>query len=222
SLFIWISPFLEKQAEIKFKNTLKPDIIFDIREKSESQIFFSIQTTHRKTLIKTLSLKFDIPGCFKDYNLDKIERAGKFNINNSFSIGGQDTTAETIHVWCENLYPNSFVRARINYTPTLPRLIPGSEHTPYEEIYMPIMDLHDYSKCVYTWIFQGEEITETKYINLKNLEFIQKDNENLLYIYQGIDYEKTVRKLYPEYENPQKHYYTEEWLEKREEERKNW
>lgn len=220
---IWLNPFFEKQAEKKLKTSLKPDVNIEIHEKSDSQVVFSIQATHKKTIIKTLSLKFNIPGVFKNFNLETLDRIGKCEIYPSFQAGNaQGTTTETVHVWCENLSLNSYIKTEIDYSPTLPRPIPGSENTPYEEIYMPVMDLHDYSKCAYTWIFQGEEITERKYINLKNLKFIQKDNANLLHHFQGIRFEEAVKKHNPNYKNPYKARFTKEWLEKLEEDRKNW
>ena len=220
---IWFTPFLERQVEEKSKNELRPDVIVEIHENGTSQVVFSIQATHKKTLIKTLSLNFHIPGVFKNFNLKTRDRVGKCDIYSSFQAGNsQGTTTETVHVWCENLSPNSFMKAEINYSPTLPRPIPGSENTPYEEIYMPVMDLHDYSKCAYTWIFQGEEITETKYINLENLKFIQEDNENLLYHFQGIRFEEEVKKHNPDYKNPHKNRFTKEWLEQLERDRKDW
>ncbi len=220
---IWLNPYLEKQAEVKLKTSLRPDVNIEINEKNDSQIILSIQATHKKTIIKTLSLKFNLPGVFNDFSLKTLDRVGKCNINSSFQAGNsQGTTTETVHVWCDNLSPNSFVRAEINYSPTLPRPIPGSENTAYEEIYMPVMDLHDYSKSAYTWLFQGEEIIETKYINLESLKFIQKDNENLLYHFQGIRFEEEVKKHNPNYENPHKKRFTKEWLKKLERDRKDW
>ena len=221
---IWLNPFFEKQVEEELKNEHRPDVTVEIRENGNSQVVISIQATIKKTLIKTLSLKFNIPGVFKTYNLTDLDRVGECNIYNYFLARvNQEIIAETIHIWCENLSPNSYMRAEINYTPTLPRLIPGSKNTPFEEIYMPLMDLHDYSKSVYTWIFRGEEIIESKYINLKDLEFIKKDNENLLYNFQGIRFEEFMRKnINPEYDNPKKYRFTKEWLEKLEEDRKDW
>lgn len=220
---IWLNPYLEKQAEVKLKTSLRPDVNIEINENTDSQIILSIQATHKKTIIKTLSLKFNIPGVFNDFTLNTLDRVGNCHIKSAFQAGNsQGTTTETVHVWCDNLSPNSFVSAEINYSPTLHRPIPGSENTAHEEIYMPVMDLHDYSKCAYTWLFQGEEITETKYINLESLKFIQKDNENLLYHFQGIRFEEVVKKHNPNYENPHKNRFTKEWLEKLERDRKDW
>lgn len=222
AISIWLNPYLEKQAEVKLKTSLRPDVNIEINETTDSQIILSIEATHKNTIIKTLSLKFNIPGVFNDFNLKTIDRVGKCNINSSFQADSQGAITETVHVWCDNLSPNSFVRAEINYSSTLPRPIPGSENTEYEEIYMPVMDLHDYSKCAYTWLFLGEEITEIKYINLESLKFIQKDNENLLYHFQGIRFEEEVKKHNPNYENPYKKRFTKEWLKKLERDRKDW
>ena len=171
----------------------------------------------------TLSFKFNIPGVFENFNIKTLDRAEKCKIHNSFSVGDyKGTLAETIHVWCGDLVPSAFIRAEINYSPTLPRLIYGSENTPYEEMFTPVMDLHDFVKCTYTWLYKGTNITETKYLSLKNLKFIQKDNENLLYHFQGIRFEEAVKKHNPNYTNPHKARFTKKWLEKLEESRRDW
>ena len=42
------------------------------------------------------------------------------------------------------------------------------------------MDLHDFSRIFYTWTFKGESQIEKKYLDLSNLKYIQKDNEELV------------------------------------------
>jgi len=220
---IWLNPFVENKANENIKNSLVPDVNIEILEKTNSQIVISIQATHKITHISTLSLKLNIPGVFKDFTIKTLDRAEKCEIHSSFLVGDyKGTLAETIHIWCKDLVPSAFIRAVINYSPTLPRPIYGSENTPYEEIFMPVMDLHDFAKCTYTWLYQGTNLTETKYINLNYLEFIQKDNENLLYHFQGIRFEEAVKKHNPEYTNPHKARFTKKWLENLEESRKDW
>ena len=222
-ILIWLNPFVEKKINENLKRRLKPNIDFEIIEQSDSELILSIQSGDSQTIIKTLSLKFNIPGVFKGFNLKKIDRIGKYNIYSSFQVGtGQDTTAEIVYVWFENIQPNSYCNISIYFSPTLPRPIPGSENTKYEKLYMPVMDLHDYSKCIYTWMFQGDETLEVLYKNLSNLSFIKKDNENLLHNFQGIEYENFVRKYNPNYNHHEKYHFTEEWLNKLEEERKDW
>ncbi len=222
-LIIWINPYLDILEEKQLKEKLKPDINITFYERKKDQIVLDIQPTHKETTISSLSLKFNIPGVFDDFNPETVDRIGKYKLHPSFSSGiNSETIAETVHIWIEKLPPTSYFRVEVDYIPTKPRPIPGSENTKYEEIYMPIMDLHDIIRCDYTWFFKGKEQRESKYINLAALNFIKEDNKNVLYNFQGIKFEEMLKKQNPNYVNPRKARFTKKWLTDLEESRKDW
>ena len=84
---IWMTPFLNKKADELLKSSLKPNVNVEIYEKGNTQIGFSIEATHKNTSIKTLSLKFDIPGLFKDYRFTIQDRVGDCTINHTPRMG---------------------------------------------------------------------------------------------------------------------------------------
>ncbi len=223
-LMVWVDPYFESLIQNQLKEKLKPDLNITFIERKNDQIVFDILPTHEETTISSLSLKFEIPGVFDKFNPETVDRIGEYKLHPSSFIAGanNDSIAETVHVWIEKLPPTSYFRAEVDYIPTKPRAIPGSENTKYEEIYMPVMDLHDIIRCDYIWFFKGKEQRESKYINLAELNYIKEDNENVLYNYQGIKFEEAVKKQNPNYVNPHKVRFTKKWLTEREESRKDW
>jgi hypothetical protein len=222
---IWIDPFLQSRAENDIKNDLKPEVEIELYENSKSQIGFSVRHINESTKIDDLSFKFDIPGTFINSEIKNIDKIENYRITSVFRSGigsPRETIVEKVHIWCSNVLPKGFLRGEINFSPTLPRPIPGSEGTPYEESYMPVMDLHDFSTYVYTWVFKGNVQEESKCMDLRGLECVKKDNENLLFNFQQLRMEKAIRKFNPSFKSEFREIYTKEWLEKMEEERRDW
>lgn len=205
---------------------LKPSVNIEIREKSNDKIVFEIQSQNTKGApIENLFLKLHLPGVFKDYTIENKDYVGSCEIHSEWisAVGmPKDITSEKIIFSCQSFMPKGFIRVTINYSPTMPRLISGTENTSYEKNYMPLMDLHDYAPCNYTWFFRGNLKEENIYISLKHLGYIKKDNSNLLKIFRREDFHDSLKQQGKDVENPFIKIYTEAWLTELEESRKDW
>lgn len=111
------------------------------------------------------------------------EKIDSYSISRSFSRAVSNVTiSETIHGQCKNILTEGYLSVDINFRPTRPLPISGREliqSKDYPTHFNPLMDLHDYSSISYTWTFKGERQTEIEYLDLSNLKYIQKDNEEI-------------------------------------------
>ncbi len=205
---------------------LKPSVNIEIYEKSNDRIVFEIQSQNTKGApIQDLFLKLHLPGVFKNYTIDNKDNVGLCEIYSEWisAIGSpKEIISEKIMFSCQSLMPKGFIRVTINYSPTMLRPISGSENTSYEKMYMPLMDLHDYAPCHYTWLHRGTLKEEKKYVSLKHLGYIKKDNSNLLKIFRQEDFYDFLKQRGKDVENPFIKKYTEAWLTELEESRKDW
>lgn len=223
-LSIWITPNINNKIIKYRKDILKPDVTFEISEISNSQLQVNISTdSNNKVRIQTLNINFDLPGSFKSYNIKKSFRVGNCNVSNTLKNGLDSIiTSEFINLYCENLNKNSFISILIDYYPTKPILLSQIDTKAPDIYYMPIMDLRDYSKCEYTWLYEGNEIVETEYIKLSDLDFIKKDNINMINARRKFEYVEKQLKLKNSTKISYKTKYTEDWLDSLEESRKDW
>jgi len=170
------------------KRRPKPRIEFSQSEEGEVIVEIECDSPDAAQ-IEDLMFKFDIPGVFIREEVD-VEKIGNCDISHSLLCGNRDgPLAETIHVACRTLFPQSFIRIRIHYESKASRVA--------------FLDLHDYSRLIFSWVNEGTSKIEKSYLSLKNLPYIIQDNKDLV---------KGMNQLYPDLES----------VEKMEWERKDW
>jgi hypothetical protein len=225
-LYIWLESPISKRIEIGEIYRIEPKITIKIHEYPEHLDIRLISKSSNSIPIEDLFFKFDIPGKFINSIIIDKNKCENCNISSSFYIiiCGNDTIAETVYIRCRTIFPQAFIHIRINYSPTIIRVIPGAENKfTKRNTHMPIMDLHDYSKCIYSWSYKGDKKITEKYIDLRYLKYIQNDNDNLiqLWIRTGF-YKRYVLPKLKEKSNKDAEYYTKIFLDSMERERKNW
>lgn len=167
------------------KNNKRPNVEIIIEELTKNKIQVYIQASDSNLVpIETLFFKFDIPGTYISSDQHYSDNIESYLFANVFKGSVNNiTTCETIFGQAKGILPNAYLTVNILFEPTT--LIPISgrellENSNYPTHYVPLMDLHDYSKIVYTWSFNGEIQIEYKYLDLTNLQYIQKDNLELV------------------------------------------
>lgn len=204
---IYHSINIKHEIEQQEKVDKKPQIDITLIELNDSIIQFTVKSFDKNLIpIDNLFFKFDIPGEYVSQTGKFKERIESYSILNSFLAGiDNETICETIHCQFNNILTEGFFRINIIYRPTQPLPIKGRDllkRKDYPTHYIPIMDLHDYSRIFYTWTFNGETQTEINYLDLSHLEYIRKDNEEMI---RQIDW-----------------FHDDESIKKMEEKRKNW
>jgi hypothetical protein len=193
-LNLFALPVLSDVRDYQAKVKLRPRVQIDIQQSLDYIAFSMAAPDSNQVTIDDLFFKFDLPGqvisTLTDHK-DKIDHCGLF-VAFSSSVAN-DTVAQTMHVHCRTMLPGAYLRVNINYRRTAERPIPGSDLLKDSTLkkqfrYVPVMDLHDYSRALYTWQFKGESVSELEYYNLRHLEYIQSDNENLLRMWRHEDF----------------------------------
>ena len=128
--------------------------------------------------VENLFIKFDLPGEFTN-----ISRTYKREVENCIIYPSplastyEGVIAQTLHIECNSLFPGGHYSTTINYKPTTSKT---SEFEEYSEENTPLMDLHDYGRYIAHWNYKDKLKSKREYLNLRNLTYIQLDNENLL------------------------------------------
>ena len=221
---LWTEPWLQKRADSHLRQMLTPGIDLTVREVGESNIVIELSAPGTNTSpIQDLFYNFDIPGEFIVAEVQTKVGVESCEISDSHlaSIGsesGMQVIAQTIHIHCRSFFPGGFVRMLTRYCPTRPRPIPGSAAAGYTNmIYMPLMDLRDYTRCLYSWLYKGSAELECKYVVLTNLAYIANDNTNLIWGMRGAGFYERVGIT-----NPDPRVYDDKWLQEYEFKRKEW
>ena len=193
AILILIEPHLKTNLIKHEKSKLRPEVKINIQETAD-EILITLESSKAYSgIIDDLFFKFDIPVIFKAVNINNRQKVGNVDIYPTFLVSvGNDTIAQTVQIICKTIFPNGFFRARIAYAPTKVRPVPGSERRGYDFKYMPLMDLHDYSRILYTWKYKDEQIAETKYFDLSFLDYIKRDNANLLKVMRNEEFWKRI------------------------------
>ncbi len=224
AIMISIEPYLKETITEHQKSKLKPEVKVDIQER-EKEIVVTLESTKpHGGIIDDLFFKFDIPGKFTSAVINNKQKMEHVQIYPTFLAGvGNDTIAQTVHIYCKTVFPHGFFRANILYTPTQVRSVPGSEKLGYKLRYMPLMDLHDFSRILYTWKYMNQSIAETDYIDLTFLDYIRQDNENFLKVWRKEYFWKRINppnldKILDSVRTK----WSDEWLSEFEQKRKDW
>ncbi len=190
-LFVWVNPILTKLSDNKLKNALRPKISIEFHENGTHQLSVNIFSEKPKgSQIRDLDFKFDVPGEFIDYKEKIKDKVGNVSVSHYplAKVGTQGTAirtiiATTVYIHCSSLMPNGNLALTIDFKPTGDLPIPGRDllkNSNYPTHYTPLMDLHDYSPITYSWTFNGNTIVEKDSVNLEDLNYIKKDNEELV------------------------------------------
>ncbi len=174
----WSKSELDKEEKIQVAN-LRPKVKIELSENSISNLRVEITSLNKNSeKIENLFLKFDLPGVYDTISNIHKERVGEYKITPNFLCGsGNQTNAETIHISIKDLYTTGYLSFSIIYKPTRTRT-QKSEF--YEMSVFPLMDLHDISRYSIFWKYKGVTQKDDYYLDLSNLEFIKKDNQQLI------------------------------------------
>jgi hypothetical protein len=224
-LLLWIEPTIQRRVEGIQRKSMKPLVDLKLREASESNIVVELLAPNTNASpIQDLFYKFDIPGEFISAEIQSKQGVERCEVSESHlaSIGKEDggweVIAQTIHIHCRSIFPGGYVRVVTKYSPTRPRPVPGSGALGYtNEITMPLMDLRDYTRCLYSWLFRGSAELECNYVVLTNLAYIANDNTNLLWFRRGAGFYERVGIT-----NSDPRVYDDKWLQEYERNRRDW
>jgi len=207
-------------------DTARPQVTLAICEQSDTQVVFAVYCpTTNSAPVQDLSFKFDVPGDYLTSDVTWKDRMESCQVLGSFKmLDNGDTVAETVYVHCKSILPHGFARGIITFDRTRIRPVPGSvEHGFTNMLYMPLMDLHDYSPCLFTWSHKGAPQLEQFYLSLTNLSYIREDNANLIKVFRNDDFYRRIQQQTGRtVTNPSAGKFTEAWLRDMEEKRKNW
>ena len=175
----------QQTATIEDRKIKKPEIKIQVIEQKADKLRLELQSTKTgSSPIDNLFFKFDIPGIYLNHKEMYKEKIENCTISRSFLAGtGGQTIAETIHGQCQGILPESFFSVVISLVPTKPQPIPGSTQIndpQFPSNYTPLMDLHDYSRIVFSWRHNGEPQLETTFLDLTQLGYIQEDNKEMV------------------------------------------
>lgn len=161
----------------------RPEVVVSVSDDPERYLTFMLEAPQSNRVpITVFHTKFDIPGTLTSSEVNHSELLEPCTISESFKVGGSDNIwAQTVKIRCSQIQPGAFFRARLYIRRTEPMPVPGSEILPESERpwFNPLMDLHDYSRIEYSWLFNGTEETERTYLDLTHLAYIISDNANL-------------------------------------------
>lgn len=176
-----------------------------------------------QTIIKDVFFKFDIPGKILKTCISRREKVKDVTTLKCFLAAMEnDTTAETFHVYANTIFPGGFFRINISFIPTDSIVIPGSENTSFKKKYLPVMDLHDFSRLIITWDFNSISQTEIDYIDLRCLNWTIKDNNNVLASWRLKDMINMIPPKLNKILDSLQNKYSDKWLEEMELSRRDW
>jgi hypothetical protein len=231
---LWLEPYWQIQIIKQERACLRPDILLKIREINDTNVELLIAAPATNDVpIDELFYKFEIPGKYLN-SVVKADKMDNYEISPFVRQSlGEEVISEVIRIHCKSIFPQGGLRINIVYVPTRSRLIPGSlEAGRTNDFVMPVMDLHNWTRCLYSWQYSGISQLECKYYCLTNLNYFLKNNTNMLAtcrqdgffedIYAHSDPNNpTIREL-KEYQRSVTNQYTEKWRRDFEEERKDW
>lgn len=186
-VIIWLNPLLQQLIDKQLIKTQKPELNIEFSERDNQQLYIGIFSKNAKgTQIDDLHFKFDVPGEFISCIEKHKEKMGNSSVSHSMlaAVGNPAVViATTIHVHCSAIMPNGSLSLIVDYKTTGD--LPISERElikdpKYPTHYTPLMDLHDYSPITYSWTFNGNSIIEKNSVNLENLDYIKKDNYQMV------------------------------------------
>jgi hypothetical protein len=175
----------QQTASIHDRKIKKPEIKIQVIEQKGNKLKLEVQSTKSDSSpTDNLFFKFDIPGVYLNHKETYKEKIESCTISRSFLAGtGGHTIAETIHGQCQGILPEGSFSVIISLVPTKPLPLSDSEKIlspQFPTHYNPLMDLHDYSRIVFSWRHNGEPQLETTYLDLTQLEYIQEDNKEMV------------------------------------------
>lgn len=215
---IWLDPFFSDRIARDVRTAEAPHPIVTVHEQSDSSIVIDIYSpTNNNRVMKSMSMSIDIPGKNAKCRILAASRVEDCSVTNSFRLGiAGDTVSERVAISCKSMLPSGSMRAQVDYDRTRRRPVPGSIEAGITNMfYLPVMDLRDYTPCLYTWFHNGQEILERSVVCLTNLTFIGDDNRNMKRHMQMEDWS-------PEARPPADQLWTDEDFMRHENERMDW
>jgi len=182
---IWFSYYLQEYSEFKdneLKKNLEPKINVSFYELNNHQLQITLESLNKNaSKIDDFYLIFDIPGRFTNlseehkYNLDDCkflhnEKSGGWNGTSTEGIW-----SEYISMNCYSILPEGYYRVILNYEPT-EEINFGIEN--YLLVRMPVMNLNDFPSYTFSWVFDGNSNSVKKCMDIRNLDYIKKDDKN--------------------------------------------
>ncbi len=231
-IFIWacagfssafIVPIINNKIRLLATNREKPKMNVSFYEELNEVIVTFESIAQNQTIIKDVFFKFDIPGKILKTCISRREKVKDVTTLKCFLAAMEnDTTAETFHVYANTIFPGGFFRINISFIPTDSIVIPGSENTSFKKKYLPVMDLHDFSRLIITWDFNSISQTEIDYIDLRCLNWTIKDNNNVLASWRLKDMINMIPPKLNKILDSLQNKYSDKWLEEMELSRRDW
>lgn len=201
-LLVWFDPFLQQLADDALKKKVKPTMSITFSERNDQQLYIELISKNSEgTQVDDLYFKFDVPGEFISFDEKHKDKIRSCSVSHSWLAGVGNPmiiTATTVYIHCSGIMPNGYLSLNVNFKPTGDLPIPGRElikDLKYPTHYTPLMDLHDNSPITYSWTFKGNSIIEKNSIDLEHLNYIKKDNEQMVKQLQWHDDLETVKKM---------------------------
>jgi len=185
---LWFSYGLieySKFQDSELKISLEPKIDISFNELTNHQLEITLKSLNKNSSkIDELYFRFDIPGVFinisNEYNYH-LNGCKFFHSEKTGGWNGSSTNAiysEYISLYCDSILSDGYYNAIINYNPTK-EIDFGIEN--YSYIRMPFMGINDFPSYVLSWTFNGNSNQLKNCINLTNLDYIKKDDNNSVY-----------------------------------------
>ncbi|MCF7823799.1 MAG: hypothetical protein K9N35_06455 [Candidatus Marinimicrobia bacterium] len=176
---IYLNNLNQTRQHNKKWQELKPNIDIKMQELIDNKLLVDVSSVKTKgTKIEKLFLEFDIPGVYLGNEILYSDKIEKINVTSTFATGANNiTTSETVKIQCDELYPSGSMSVSILFKPTNLIEYPVEDKLFY---YFPYMDLHDFLPFYFHWSFNGVTYTERGSLDISNLNYIKKDNMNLI------------------------------------------
>ena len=164
-------------------------------------------------IIDDLNYEIAIPGTFLNYKLMRKDYCGLYSVHNRAAIiNDGEVLKEKINISCSSLMPGGKLSILIEYLPADSIFL--SDQAPDTFIATPALYINDYTKCDYSWQFEGNKHISEAIFDIKHLPYVQEDN-GVSMLCLGIEsadsgfrsYESVVVDLY-------KHYFDDLWLDR--------
>lgn len=203
-LLVYHSIDIQEQRNLEQMKLLEPNISVELSEINENQLKIIVSSMdENRSGINDFFFEFELPGIFRDITVKREWRVNGCSITSAPDQQGHFNSTLYIpdkirlYIKCESISPFGYYVAIINYLPTKPTNWVFGNHT---YVTMPLMDLRDYQEYRYSWKYNGQNEDRNGCVNLSNLGYIKKDNENMISEYgffrdmsSLIDYEENIR-----------------------------
>jgi len=158
--------------------SIRPEISVKIKELGESKLNVSIEMINNNgNYVDDFFFDFVIPGEFISTTRDLLQNVGNAVVTHRpLTTHGSRVTSETIFIRVSRLYSTGLYGFLINYISTKISEEPDPNNLPG----VPYLDIQDYQPVSYYWTYKGITRKEMYFLDLTDLDFIKKGNDNLI------------------------------------------